>query len=158
VESFEGMMKNREKGHVRSIGVCNFTEELLATVIDETDEVPAVNQVELHPRLNQAELRQAHLEHDVRTQSYSPLGVGRMLEDPTVTTIAAEYNRTPAQVLARWNLQLDNVVVSRSSKPERVAQNLDVFDFTLAPEHMVAIEALHDGTRVLHDPMTFMGT
>jgi 2,5-diketo-D-gluconate reductase A len=158
VESFEGMMAARDQGHVRSIGVCNFTEELLATVIDETDEVPAVNQVELHPRLNQAELRQAHLEHDVQTQSYSPLGVGKMLEEPTVTSIAAEYNRSPAQVLVRWNLQLDNVVVSRSSRPERVAQNLDVFDFTLAPEHMEAIEALHDGTRVLHDPMTFMGT
>lgn len=158
VESFEGMMKAREQGHVRSIGVCNFTQEHLATVIGETDEVPAVNQVELHPRLNQSELRQAHLEHDVQTQSYSPLGVGKMLENPTVASIAAEYDRSPAQVLVRWNLQLDNVVVSRSSKPERVAQNLDVFDFTLEPQHMEAIEALHDGTRVLHDPMTFMGT
>lgn len=158
VESFEGMKVARDEGHVRSIGVCNFTEKLLATVIEETDEVPAVNQVELHPRLNQADLRMAHAEHDVQTQSYSPLGVGKMLEDPTVTSIAAEYGRTPAQVLVRWNLQLDNVVVSRSSKRERVAQNLDVFDFTLEPEHMEAIEGLHDGTRVLHDPMTFMGT
>jgi len=158
VESFEGMKVARDEGHVRSIGVCNFTEELLANVIEETDEVPAVNQVELHPRLNQAELRQAHAQHDVTTQSYSPLGVGKMLEDPTVTAIAAEYGRTPAQVLVRWNLQLDNVVVSRSSKPERVAQNLDVFDFTLEPQHMEAIDGLHDGTRVLHDPMTFMGT
>ncbi|MDM4141540.1 MULTISPECIES: aldo/keto reductase [Mycobacterium] len=158
VESFEGMKVARDEGHVRSIGVCNFTEDLLATVIEETDEVPAVNQVELHPRLNQAELRQAHAQHDVTTQSYSPLGVGRLIEEPVVTSIAAEYGRTPAQVLVRWNLQLDNVVVSRSSRPERVAQNLDVFDFTLDPEHMAAIEGLHDGTRVLHDPMTFMGT
>ncbi|ORB79837.1 aldo/keto reductase [Mycobacterium timonense] len=158
VESFEGMIEARERGHVRSIGVSNFTEDLLATVIEETDEVPAVNQVELHPRLNQAELRQVHAQHDVTTQSYRPLGVGRLIEEPTVTTIAAEYGRTPAQVLVRWNLQLDNVVVSRSSKPERVAENLDVFDFTLEPEHMEAIEGLHDGTRVLHDPMTFMGT
>lgn len=158
VESFEGMIEARERGHVRSIGVSNFTEDLLATVIEETNEVPAVNQVELHPRLNQAELRQVHAQHDVTTQSYSPLGVGRLIEEPTVTTIAAEYGRTPAQVLVRWNLQLDNVVVSRSSKPERVAENLDVFDFTLEPEHMEAIEGLHDGTRVLHDPMTFMGT
>lgn len=158
VESFEGMIEARERGHVRSIGVSNFTEDLLATVIEETDEVPAVNQVELHPRLNQAELRQVHAQHDVTTQSYSPLGVGRLIEEPTVTTIAAEYGRTPAQVLVRWNLQLDNVVVSRSSKPERVAENLDVFDFALEPEHMEAIEGLHDGTRVLHDPMTFMGT
>ncbi|ASW92044.1 aldo/keto reductase [Mycobacterium marseillense] len=158
VESFEGMKVARDEGHVRSIGVCNFTEELLTNVIEETAEVPAVNQVELHPRLNQAELREAHLKHEVQTQSYSPLGVGKMLEDPIVTSIAAEYGRTPAQVLVRWNLQLDNVVVSRSSKPERVAQNLDVFDFTLEPEHMEAIDGLHDGTRVLHDPMTFMGT
>lgn len=158
VESFEGMMLARERGHVRSIGVSNFTEELLETVIEETAEVPAVNQIELHPRLNQAGLRQAHAERDVVTQSYSPLGVGRLVDEPLVTSIAAEYGRTPAQVLVRWNLQLDNVVVSRSSKPERVAENLDVFDFSLAPEHMDAIEALHDGTRMLHDPMTFMGT
>nr|WP_255405044.1 aldo/keto reductase [Mycobacterium sp. E2479] len=77
---------------------------------------------------------------------------------PKALCWTAQYGRTPAQVLLRWNLQLDNVVVSRSSKPERVAQNLDVFDFTLDPEHMEAIEGLHDGTRVLHDPMTFMGT
>lgn len=145
VESFEGMIEARERGHVRSIGVSNFTEDLLATVIEETDEVPAVNQVELHPRLNQAELRQVHAQHDVTTQSYSPLGVGRLIEEPTVTTIAAEYGRTPAQVLVRWNLQLDNVVVSRSSKPERVAENLDVFDFTLEPEHMEAIDVIFRG-------------
>jgi len=158
VDSFEGMIQSRERGHVRSIGVSNFTEEHLAEVIEQTAEVPAVNQIELHPRLNQAELRQAHAEHEVVTQAYSPLGVGRLIENPTVTSIAAEYGRTPAQVLVRWNLQLNNVVVSRSSKPERVAENLDVFDFALAPEHMQAIEALHDGTRVLHDPLTFTGT
>jgi diketogulonate reductase-like aldo/keto reductase len=120
--------------------------------------VPVVNQVELHPRLNQAELRQAHAERDVVTQSYSPLGVGKLIDQPIVTSVAAECGRTPAQVLVRWNLQLDNVVVTRSSKPERVAENLDVFDFTLASEQMEAIGTLHDGTRVLHDPMTFMGT
>jgi 2,5-diketo-D-gluconate reductase A len=158
VESFAGMIQSREQGHVRSIGVSNFTEEHLATVIEETNEVPAVNQIELHPRLNQAELRQAHAEHDVVTQAYSPLGVGRLIDEPTVTSIAAEYGRTPAQVLVRWNLQLNNVVVSRSSKPERVAENLDVFDFSLESEHMKAIDALHDGTRVLHDPLVFTGT
>ncbi|MGA7133845.1 MAG: aldo/keto reductase [Mycobacterium sp.] len=158
VESFEGMIQARDQGHVRSIGVSNFTKEHLSTLIGETSEVPAVNQIELHPRLNQAELRQAHAECDVITQSYSPLGVGRLIDEPTVTSIAAEYGRTPAQVLVRWNLQLNNLVVSRSSKPERVAENLDVFDFSLEPEHMEAIDALHDGTRVLHDPMVFTGT
>ena len=158
VDSFVGMIQSREHGHVRSIGVSNFTEEHLSTVIEQTSEVPAVNQIELHPRLNQAELRQANAEHDVVTQAYSPLGVGRLIDEPTVTSIAAEYGRTPAQVLVRWNLQLNNVVVSRSSKPERVAENLDVFDFVLEPEHMKAIDALHDGTRVLHDPLIFTGT
>jgi 2,5-diketo-D-gluconate reductase A len=158
VESFAGMIQSRDEGHVRSIGVCNFTEDHLKAVIDETNEVPAVNQIELHPRLNQSELRQTHADHDVVTQSYSPLGVGRMLENPTVTSVAAEYGRTPAQVLVRWNLQLNNVVVSRSSKPERVAENLDVFDFSLEDEHMDAFETLHDGTRVLHDPLVFTGT
>lgn len=158
VESFQGMMLAREQGHVRLIGVSNFTEELLEVVIKETAEVPAVNQVELHPRLNQAELREAHAERGVVTQSYSPLGVGKLIDEPVVTSIAAECGRTPAQVLLRWNLQLDNVVIARSSKPERVAENLDVFDFSLAPAHMEAIEALHDGKRMIHDPMTFMGT
>jgi 2,5-diketo-D-gluconate reductase A len=158
VESFEGMIQSREQGHIRSIGVSNFTEEHLSTVIEQTSEVPAVNQIELHPRLNQAELRQTHAEHDVVTQAYSPLGVGRLIDEPTVTSIAAEYGRSPAQVLVRWNLQLNNVVVSRSSNPQRVAENLDVFGFTLEPEHMKAIDALHDGTRVLHDPLTFTGT
>jgi 2,5-diketo-D-gluconate reductase A len=106
----------------------------------------------------EAELRQANAEHDVVTQAYSPLGVGRLIDEPTVTSVAAEYSRTPAQVLVRWNLQLNNVVVSRSSKPERIAENLDVFDFVLEPEHMKAIDALHDGTRVLHDPLIFTGT
>ena len=158
VDSFEGMIESREQGHVRSIGVSNFTEEHLAEVIEQTSEVPAVNQIELHPRLNQAELRQTHAEHDVVTQAYSPLGVGRLIDEPTVTSIAGDYGRTPAQVLVRWNLQLNNVVVSRSSKPERVAENLDVFDFALESEHMEALDGLHDGTRVLHDPMTFTGT
>ena len=158
VESFAGMIQSREQGHVRSIGVSNFTEDHLTAVIEQTAEVPAVNQIELHPRLSQAELRQAHAAHDVVTQAYSPLGVGRLIDEPTVRSIAAEYGRSPAQVLVRWNLQLDNVVVSRSSKPERVAENLDVFDFALEPEHMGAINALHDGTRVLHDPLVFTGT
>jgi 2,5-diketo-D-gluconate reductase A len=158
VESFAGMIQSREQGHVRSIGVSNFTEEHLSAVIEQTSEVPAVNQIELHPRLNQAQLRRTHAEHDVVTQAYSPLGVGRLIEEPTVTSIAADYGRSPAQVLVRWNLQLNNVVVSRSSKPERVAENLNVFDFTLEPEHMKAIDELHDGTRVLHDPLTFTGT
>jgi 2,5-diketo-D-gluconate reductase A len=158
VESFEGMMEVKEQGHIRSLGVANFTEDHLSALVEETGTLPAVNQVELHPRLTQSELRETHAEHNVVTQAYSPLGVGRLVDEPTVAAIAAEYGCTPAQVLLRWNLQMDNAVIARSSKPERVAENLDVFDFTLEPEHMEAIEALHDGTRFIHDPLTFMGT
>jgi 2,5-diketo-D-gluconate reductase A len=157
VDSFGGLIQARAEGHTRSIGVCNFTEDHLETVIDLTFVTPAVNQIELHPLLNQAELRAANAEHDVVTEAYSPLAVGRLLDNPTVTSVAAEYSRTPAQVLIRWSLELGNVVIPRSAKPERIAENLDVFDFELAAEHMDALNGLNDGTRVREDPLTYTG-
>jgi diketogulonate reductase-like aldo/keto reductase len=158
VDSFGGLIQARGEGYARSIGVCNFTEEHLSTVIDLTFVTPAVNQIELHPLLNQAELRAANAAHNVVTEAYSPLAVGRLLDNPTVTSIAAEYSRTPAQVLIRWSLQLGNVVIPRSAKPERIASNIDVFDFELAAEHMDALNGLNDGTRVREDPLTYTGT
>jgi 2,5-diketo-D-gluconate reductase A len=157
VDSFGGLIQARAEGHTRSIGVCNFTEDHLETVIDLTFVTPAVNQIELHPLLNQAELRAANAEHDVVTEAYSPLAVGGLLDNPTVTSVAAEYSRTPAQVLIRWSLQLGNVVIPRSAKPERIAENLDVFDFELAAQHMDALNGLNDGTRVREDPLTYTG-
>lgn len=157
VDSFGGLIQLRGDGYARSIGVCNFTEEHLSTVIDLTFVTPAVNQIELHPLLNQAELRAANAAHNVVTEAYSPLAVGRLLDNPTVTSIAGEYSRTPAQVLIRWSLQLGNVVIPRSAKPERIAGNLDVFDFELAAEHMDALNGLNDGTRVREDPLTYTG-
>jgi 2,5-diketo-D-gluconate reductase A len=157
VDSFGGLIQLRGDDYVRSIGVCNFTEEHLETVIDLTFVTPAVNQIELHPLLNQAELRAANTAHNVVTEAYSPLAVGRLLENPTVASIAAEYSRTPAQVLIRWSLQLGNVVIPRSAKPERIANNIDVFDFELAAEHMNALNGLNDGTRVREDPLTYTG-
>jgi 2,5-diketo-D-gluconate reductase A len=157
VDSFGGIIQSRAQGLARSIGVCNFTEEHLATVIDLTFSVPAVNQIELHPLLNQAELRTANARHNIVTEAYSPLAVGRLPENPTVTAIATEYARTPAQVLIRWSLQLGNVVIPRSARPDRIASNFDVFDFELAAEHMDALNALNDGTRVREDPLTYTG-
>ena len=157
VDSFGGLIQLRASGLVRSIGVCNFTEEHLDTVIDLTFVTPAVNQIELHPLLNQAELRAANAAHDVVTEAYSPLAVGRLLDNPTVTSIAGEYGRTPAQVLIRWSLQLGNVVIPRSANPERIAGNFDVLDFELAAEHMQALNGLNDGTRVREDPLTYTG-
>jgi 2,5-diketo-D-gluconate reductase A len=157
VDSFGGLIQLRGDDYVRSIGVCNFTEDHLSTVIDLTFVTPAVNQIELHPLLNQAELRAANAAHNVVTEAYSPLAVGRLLDNPTVTSVAAEYSRTPAQVLIRWSLQLGNVVIPRSAKPERIADNLNVFDFELAAEHMDALNGLNDGTRVREDPLTYSG-
>ena len=158
VDSFGGLIQLRGDGLARSIGVCNFTEENLQTVIDLTFVTPAVNQIELHPLLNQAELRAANNAHNVVTEAYSPLAVGRLLDNPTVASVAAEYSRTPAQVLIRWSLQLGNVVIPRSAKPERIAENIDVFEFELAAEHMDTLNGLHDGTRVREDPLTYSGT
>jgi 2,5-diketo-D-gluconate reductase A len=158
VDSFGGLIQLRGDGLARSIGVCNFTEENLQTVIDLTFVTPAVNQIELHPLLNQAELRAANAAHNVVTEAYSPLAVGRLLDNPTVASVAAEYSRTPAQVLIRWSLQLGNVVIPRSAKPERIAENIDVFEFELAAEHMDTLNGLHDGTRVREDPLTYSGT
>ena len=157
VDSFGGLIQLRGDDYVRSIGVCNFTEEHLSTVIDLTFVTPAVNQIELHPLLNQAELRAANAAHDVVTEADSPLAVGRLLDNPTVTSIAGEYGRTPAQVLIRWSLQLGNVVIPRSANPERIAGNFDVLDFELAAEHMQALNGLNDGTRVREDPLTYTG-
>ncbi|ORJ57016.1 2,5-didehydrogluconate reductase A [Mycobacterium simiae] len=158
VDSFGGLLQARGKGHTRSIGVSNFTQEYLEMVIDLVFTTPAVNQIELHPLLNQADMRKANAQHNVVTQSYTPLALGKLMDNPTVASVAGEYGKTPAQVLLRWNVQLGNAVVFRSASAEHIARNLDVFDFELAAEHMDAINALHDGTRLRPDPDTYEGT
>jgi diketogulonate reductase-like aldo/keto reductase len=157
VDAFGGLIQARGDGHTRSIGVSNFNEEYLETVIDLTYVTPAVNQIELHPLLNQAELRAVNSQHNTVTEAYSPLAVGRLLDNPTVTSVADEYDRTPAQVLIRWSIQLGNVVIPRSGKPERIAGNFDVFDFELTAAHMETLNGLNDGTRMREDPLTYTG-
>src|ERR1700739_2444197 len=157
-DPFGGMIQCRGEGLARSIGVSNFTEEYLTTVIDLCFVTPAVNQIELHPLLNQDETRKANAQHNVVTQSYTPLVLGRLMDNPTVTSVAGEYGKTPAQVLLRWNVQLGNSVIFRSTKAERIATNLDIFDFELAAEHMDAINGLNDGTRLRPDPNTYDGS
>jgi 2,5-diketo-D-gluconate reductase A len=157
IDSFGGMMRSREDGLVRSIGVCNFHPEHLQTLIELAFSLPAVNQVELHPLLNQAEVRAYNAEQNVTTEAYSPLGVGAVLTNPTVQSVAASYGKTPAQVLIRWSLQLGNVVIPRSKSAERIAENFDVFDFELSSADMDALNGLDDGTRFRGDPDTFVG-
>lgn len=158
IDSFAGLLRAREDGHTRSIGVANFSPEHLNDVIDLTFVVPAVNQIELHPLLNQTALRAANAEHGVVTEAYGPLGVGNLLDNPAVTAIASSYDKSPAQVLIRWSLQLGNVVIPRSSSAERIAQNLDVFGFELSTADMDALGALDNGTRFRPDPDTYTGT
>ena len=158
VHSWGGMMKAREVGHTKSIGVCNFTADDLSNVIDLSFFVPAINQIELHPLLNQAALRAVNAEHGIVTEAYGPLGIGQLVENATVQSIAGEYGKTAAQVLIRWSIQLGNVVIPRSSSAERIAENFDVFDFELSAEHMDRLNALDEGTRFRPDPETYTGT
>lgn len=158
LHSWGGMLKLREDGLTKSIGVCNFSAEDLSNVIELSYVAPAINQIELHPLLNQAALRAANAEHEIVTEAYGPLGVGRLLDNPTVTSIAGEYGKSPAQVLIRWSLQLGNVVIPRSATPERIVENADVFEFELAAEHMDALNGLDEGTRFRPDPATYTGT
>ena len=157
VDSWGALIKVHNDGTAKSIGVCNFSDEDLSTIIDLSYVSPVVNQIELHPLLNQSALRAVHAERGIVTQAYSPLGIGALLTNPTVASIAAEYGKTPAQVLIRWSLQLGNSVIPRSSSPERIAENLDVFGFELAAEHMDALGGLDDGTRYRPDPATYTG-
>lgn len=157
VDAWGGLLRVREDGLTRSIGVSNFTAEHLSNIIDLTYFSPAVNQVELHPLLNQAALRAVHAEYSITTEAYSPLGVGKLLENPTIATVAESHGKSPAQVLIRWSLQLGNVVIPRSSDPARIAENIDVFDFELTADELETINGLDDGTRFRPNPDTYTG-
>ncbi|WP_069162194.1 aldo/keto reductase [Nocardia altamirensis] len=155
VDTFRALQALKTQGRVRSIGVSNFTAEHLSRVIAETGEIPAVNQIELHPRLAQRELREFHAGHAIATEAWGPLGQGTLLDDRTIASIAAAVDRTPAQVIIRWHLQLGNIVIPKSVTPSRIAENLDVFGFELSRDQVAAINALDTGTRVGDDPNTF---
>ncbi|SHJ19107.1 Aldo/keto reductase [Nocardiopsis flavescens] len=145
------------EGRARAIGVSNFQIPHLQRVMEEGGITPMVNQIELHPLLPQRELREFDAEHSIVTQAWSPLGHGRLLDDGTITAIAAEYERTRAQVLLRWHIQLGNVVIPKSAAPDRIRANFDVFDFELTEHDMERIGGLEDGTRTGPDPDVFHG-
>ncbi|MEV5509992.1 aldo/keto reductase [Streptomyces orinoci] len=145
-----------ESGRARAIGVSNFQPAHLERLIAETSVVPAVNQIELHPYLQQAELRARHAEHGIVTEAWSPLGQGReLLNDETVTRLAAKHGRTPAQIVLRWHLQLGNVAIPKSVTPSRIRENFDVFGFQLDEEDIKALAVLDNGTRLGPDPDEF---
>jgi diketogulonate reductase-like aldo/keto reductase len=155
VETWEALVELQRDERVRSIGVSNFRVEDLEQIIDATGVVPAVNQIELHPHLQQLELRRFHQEHGIATEAWSPLGQGRFLGDPTIDRIASAHARTPAQVVLRWHIQLGNIVIPKSVTPSRIEENFNVFDFELSDEDMHAVFELDREERTGPDPDTF---
>lgn len=155
VETWQALCSFRDEGRVRSIGVSNFQIEHLERIVDATGVVPAVNQIELHPHLQQAELRRFHAEHGILTEAWAPLGRGELLDEPSIEEIASAHDRTPAQVVLRWHIQLGNVVIPKSATPSRIEENFRVFDFELSSEDMDRLGELDHGERTGPDPDTF---
>jgi 2,5-diketo-D-gluconate reductase A len=143
--SWRAMEEVREQGRVVSIGVSNFLVHHLEELGAGSQTVPAVNQIELHPYLQQRELREYHAAHGIVTEAWSPLAQGAVLSDPVIVDLAARLGRTPAQVVLRWHVQLGNVVIPKSVTPERQAENIALFDFELSDADMAAIESLDRG-------------
>jgi 2,5-diketo-D-gluconate reductase A len=143
VEAWRALVDLREQGLVRSIGVSNFTQDHLERIIDETGVTPAVNQIELHPRFPQEEMRAVHEGLGIRTEAWSPMGK-RMapLDEPAVTRAADRAGVTPGQVILRWHVQLGSLPIPKSANPERQQQNLYIFGFELTDEEVESISAL----------------
>ncbi len=155
VDTWRALIQLKEAGRVRSIGVSNFAVEHLDRIIGETGVTPVLNQIELHPRFQQEALRDAHAARGIATESWSPLGQGRLLADPAIAAIAAKHGRTPAQVIIRWHIDSGLIVIPKSVTPSRIVENFDVFGFTLDSGDLAAIARLDaaDG-RIGPDPMT----
>ncbi|GAA2302072.1 aldo/keto reductase [Streptomyces violaceusniger] len=164
VASYKAAEKLLADGRVRAIGVCNHTPEHLTALMARTEVVPAVNQVELHPKFSQPELRAFDVRHGILTQTWSPIGgvnrygaegaatVRDALQEPTITGLAEKYGKSPAQIILRWQVEHDLCAIPKSVKPHRIAENIDVFDFSLTPHEVAAVDALDTGARGGPDP------
>lgn len=155
VETWKALVKLKEDGRIRSIGVSNFEREHLDRIIGETGVKPVINQIEIHPGFQQAEMRRHHEELGIATQSWSPLGQGSMLSNPVIEEIARKHGKSPAQVIIRWHLDSGLVVIPKSVTPSRIVENFDVFSFRLEDDDIASISSLDsaDG-RIGPDPMT----
>jgi len=156
VNAWRALVRLKEEGRVKSIGVSNFMIPHLQRLIDVTGIVPTVNQIELHPRFQQKELRAFHAQHDIATESWGPLGQGSLVADEKLAAIGRKYGKTPAQVILRWHLDNGFIVIPKSVTPSRIRENIDVFDFTLDADDMRIIEAMDSRSgRVGPDPVVF---
>jgi diketogulonate reductase-like aldo/keto reductase len=152
VQTWQALEKLYADGRVRAIGVSNFQMTHLDRIIAQTDVTPAVNQIELHPSLQQEHLRRYDHEHGITTVAWSPLGQAESIKDPVIGAIARRHDRTPAQVILRWHLQLGNVVIPKTTHAARMRENLGILDFTLDDEDLAAIRGLESGRRLGPDP------
>jgi 2,5-diketo-D-gluconate reductase A len=157
VQAWQGLARLLEQGRLRAIGVSNFKISHLQRLLDETGVVPDVNQIELNPYVARKAVTQFDAQHGIVTESWSPIGGGgtRVLRDPVITRIAAELGRTPAQIVLRWHVQSGFVAIPKSSDPERMRQNLDVFGFSLPDKEMEAINGLDRGESAAADSDSF---
>jgi 2,5-diketo-D-gluconate reductase A len=156
IDAYRALEKLLEDGRVRAIGVSNFMPGHLDDLLKNTGVVPAVNQIEVHPYFSEPDVRAADAEHGILTQAWSPIGGitfyrdgqhGGTLDDPTIGEIAKAHGKTPAQVMLRWHLQEGRSAIPKSTKPHRIAENFDVFDFALTDAELAAIDALDTGVR-----------
>ncbi len=155
VDSWRALVRLKAEGRARAIGVSNFEAEHLERIIGETGVAPALNQIELHPDFQQRALQAANARHGVVTQSWSPLGKGKLLDNPLLTEIAAKHGKTTAQVIIRWHIDNGLVVIPKSVTPSRIRDNIDVFDFKLDADDLARLAELDDaGARLGPDPVT----
>ncbi len=157
VDTWRALEKIAADGWARAIGVSNFQAPHLERLISECSVVPAINQIELHPRFPQQQMREFHARHGIATEAWSPLAQGGLLNDPVVAAMADRMGKTSAQVILRWHIQLGNVVIPKSVTPDRIRQNLDVFDFELSSDDLEQLARLETGVKVGPDPDTFSG-
>jgi 2,5-diketo-D-gluconate reductase A len=158
VDTWKAFIRLREEGRIRSIGVSNFQPDHLESIVKETGVVPAVNQIELHPYFSQRDVVAADAKHAIVTEAWGPLGQGGdLLKDAVLARIGKAHGKSPAQVVLRWHVQHGHMVIPKSVTPERIAANIDVFDFALSPDDMKAIDALNDGSRMGPHPDNFAG-
>ena len=155
VETWKAFIDMRDEGMITSIGVSNFNAAHLERIIEETGVTPVLNQIEINPKLQQRDMRAVNAKHGIVSQAWTPLGKGRSFEAKEIQQIAARTGKSPAQVILRWHLQLGVSVIPSSTKPNRQAENLDVFDFELTSDEMTAIASLDLGLRTGPDPSVF---
>ena len=155
VDTWRELIDLRDKGHIKSIGVSNFNPDHLEAIIQSTGEVPVVNQIECHPWLQQTDLRTFHGNLGIVTQSWSPLGRGKLLNEPIIKAIATKHNSTEAQVIIAWHLKVGNVVIPKSITPSRIQENYQASKINLDSDDIAQILKLDAGIRVGPDPLQF---